>query len=216
MFCAGSLAAGQSASVLCEMTFGPRFKLVDGQAHAYVERGEGGVEGTGFIEAHFVNELLEDDGIVGEEIDAPLPIIEAYGAADDLADAVAVAAADHTVVVHEALALVEGKRVPVLIAGAQPVHGVEADVLCCRDGRKEALGHGFLLAVENILDRGVPLGRVLFKAALGERSVGLAGGLVKAQLNDGEVGEPWLEKVVEGGLGQRQLDTVEVFDGVAE
>src|SRR6185312_14303997 len=26
----------------------------------------------------------------------------------------------------------------------------------------------------------------------------------------------WLEKVVEGGLGQRQLDTVEVFDGVAE
>src|SRR6185437_12534403 len=216
MFAPSRRLQANRPSVLCEMTFGPRFELVDGQAHAYVERGEGGVEGTGFIEAHFVNELLEDDGVVGEEIDAPLPVIEADGAADDLADAVAVTAANHAVVVHEALALVEGERVPVLIAGAQAVHGIEADVLCCRDRRKEALGHGFLLTVENFLDGGVPLGRVLFETLFSERGVGLAGGLIKAELNDGEVGELWLEEVVEGGLGQGQLDTVEVFDGVAE
>src|SRR5438046_10596705 len=53
------------------------------------------VDGAGFIEAHLIDEFLEDQGIVREEIDAPLPIAETDGTGDDLNYASRVMAARH-------------------------------------------------------------------------------------------------------------------------
>ena len=76
------------SGLLGEAAFGPGFELIGGEADADVEGAEVGVEGAGLVEAHLVDELLEDGGIVGEEIDAPFPVVESDGAGDDLADAV--------------------------------------------------------------------------------------------------------------------------------
>src|SRR5437867_1353307 len=48
------------------------------------ERAELGVVGARLVETHLVNQLLEDHRVVGEQIDAPLPVVETDRAGDDL------------------------------------------------------------------------------------------------------------------------------------
>ena len=50
------------------------------EAQTDEERSEKSVHCAGFVEAHLVDELFKDEGIVGIEIDAPLPVVEADGA----------------------------------------------------------------------------------------------------------------------------------------
>src|ERR1017187_8221835 len=40
---------------------------------AHVERAKKGIHGAHFVEAHLVDEFLEDQGILGEKVDAPTP-----------------------------------------------------------------------------------------------------------------------------------------------
>ena len=56
------------------------------------------VDSADFVEAHFVDKLLEDQGFGGEEVDAPLPVVEADRSGDDLFDLTGIAAADEAVV----------------------------------------------------------------------------------------------------------------------
>src|SRR5262245_51331169 len=55
-----------------------------GHAQPDVELAEERVNGADFVEAHLVDELLEDERIFAVQIDAPLPIVEADRPADDL------------------------------------------------------------------------------------------------------------------------------------
>ena len=55
-----------------------------------------------------------------------------------------------------------------------------------------------------------------FEAFGGGGFVGLAGGLVEAELDDRDVGVDGREEVVELGLGEIEFDLVEGFEGVAE
>src|SRR5438270_7597448 len=68
-----------------------------GNANADVKRAEQGIDGADLVEAHLVNQLLEDQRIVGEQVHAPLPIVESDRAGDDLLHSSCVAAADHAV-----------------------------------------------------------------------------------------------------------------------
>src|SRR5512141_1786140 len=89
-------------------------KLRDRHANADHKGAESRVNRAYFVEAHFVDQLLEDQWIIGEKINAPLPIVEANRAGDDLLYLSSVPAADHSVFVHLALAFFDRQRVPVL------------------------------------------------------------------------------------------------------
>src|SRR5262245_40997272 len=72
-------------------------QLVGRELQADVERAELAVPGAGLVEAHLVHELLEDDRVVREEVDAPLPVVEPDRARDDLVDRARVVPSDHAV-----------------------------------------------------------------------------------------------------------------------
>ena len=58
------------------------FSQVRGRdSDSHIEMAEQRVDGADFVEAHFVDQLLEDQRIVGKQIDAPLPVVETDGAA---------------------------------------------------------------------------------------------------------------------------------------
>ena len=60
-----------------ELSVQPTGKFLDGQTDAEEELAEEGVDGADFVETHLVDELLEDHRVVGEEVDAPLPVVHA-------------------------------------------------------------------------------------------------------------------------------------------
>src|SRR4029077_8363477 len=60
-----------------------------------------------FIVAHFVDEVFKDEGIVGEKIYAPLPIVEADGARDNLDDPPGIVPSDHAMLAHHPLAFLD-------------------------------------------------------------------------------------------------------------
>src|SRR6185437_9379517 len=106
----------------------PAADFLQWQSEADEELPEEGVDRAHFIEAHFVDQLLEDHGILGEEIHAPFPVVHADGAADDLFYLAAVTAADQAVLVHHVLAVGIWHGVPVRLLAALAVHGIEADI----------------------------------------------------------------------------------------
>ena len=63
---------------------------------------------------------------------------------------------------------------------------------------------------------GVPLRRVRLKAFGGGGLVGLAAGLVEAELDDRDIGVRGVEEVVELGLRKIELDLIQRFERVAE
>src|SRR5579863_8140293 len=88
-----------------------------------------------FVETHFVDQLFEYQRVVGEQINAPLPVVKTDRSADDLPDFSRVTAADHAMVVHLASAFSDRKLVPVLVFSTAAVHGIEAGVTVRRDIR---------------------------------------------------------------------------------
>src|ERR1035441_7642919 len=72
----------------------PRGQASGGQLQADEKRSEEGVDGAYFVETHFVNQLFEDQRVFGKQVDAPLPVVKADRAADDLAHVAGVAAAN--------------------------------------------------------------------------------------------------------------------------
>src|SRR5688500_18438798 len=60
---------------------------------------------THLVEPHFVDELLELERVLREQSDAPLPVVEADGAADHLLDDAEILVADGPVAAHHGAAL---------------------------------------------------------------------------------------------------------------
>ena len=101
--------------------------FIDRELETGEEVTELSILGTDGIEAHFVNDAFEIDGVMGKESDAPFPVIEARGAGDELEDFAVPSAPDFGVTGHEFFALGEVEGIPILPWGAATfVHGVEA------------------------------------------------------------------------------------------
>src|SRR5215469_10504143 len=90
------------------------FELCGRNANADEKFPEECIHGTDLVKAHFVDQLFEDHWIISEQIYAPLPIIEANRPGNDLFHRSCITAADHPVLFHLALPLLDGKAVPVL------------------------------------------------------------------------------------------------------
>src|SRR5438552_10558747 len=118
---------------------------------------EQSVDGADFVETHFVDQLLEYERIVGEKVDAPLPVIESNRTTDDLFDFSGIAAADESVIAHLAGALFDREFVPVLVFAAAAVHGIEARITVRRNLGVEAWPNGFFVALELASDLRFPL-----------------------------------------------------------
>src|SRR5690606_6941560 len=95
---------------------------------SYVERAELPEAGADLVEAHLVDELLELEGVVGEEGHPPFPVVEAHGAGDYLGHLAGVLATGPAVLPHEAGPLLRRQRVPVVGEVPLLAHRVEADV----------------------------------------------------------------------------------------
>lgn len=101
--------------------------FIDRELETGEEVTELSILGTDGIEAHFVNDAFEIDGVMGKESDAPFPVIEARGAGDELEDFAVPSAPDFGVTGHEFFALGEVEGIPILPWGAATfVHGIEA------------------------------------------------------------------------------------------
>src|SRR5665213_1444944 len=98
------LACFFTPQVLTQATLQPSFKpstqLVYLQTDSDIELAEEGVLGADFVKPHFVDELFEYDRIVGEEVDAPFPVVVANRPGDDLLHEFTVATADEPMLVH--------------------------------------------------------------------------------------------------------------------
>src|SRR5580692_7303290 len=92
-----------------------------------IESAEERINGADVVEAHLVDQLFENQGIVSKKIDTPLPVVEADGAGDDLFHLSGIASAHHAVLVHLALALFHGEQVPVLVFTAAAIHRIKTD-----------------------------------------------------------------------------------------
>src|SRR3954453_16244560 len=79
-------------------------------ADANEELPEQRVDSADLVKTHLVDELLELQRVVAEQIHAPLPIVEADGAGDDLLHLTGVAAANESVRFHLPLALLDRER----------------------------------------------------------------------------------------------------------
>src|SRR3954464_2690632 len=73
-------------------------------ADANEELPEQRVDGADLVKAHLVDELLELQRVVRKQVHAPLPIVKADGAGNDLLHFAGVPAADESVRFHLALA----------------------------------------------------------------------------------------------------------------
>src|SRR3989442_5116535 len=108
---------------------------------SHVERPEERVARAGRVEAHLVDELLEDERVVGEQRDAPLPVVEADRARDHLRHPAGVSAADLAVPAHQLGARFGREVVPVHLLAAPLRHRVEGEV-AARRGLPEEAGGG--------------------------------------------------------------------------
>src|SRR5215472_1238700 len=153
-FCVGQLSLKQGAD------------LVGCAAQAYVELPKQRVDSADFVEAHLVNELFENDWIIGKEVDAPLPVVETDRAGNDLPNFTGIAAADEAMLVHLAGPLFDREAVPVLGLTALAIHRVEARIAVGRDCGKKARAHGFFLAGEGFSDLAIPIFRMRLDASI--------------------------------------------------
>src|SRR5215472_1165821 len=115
------------------------------------------IDGAYMVETHFVDQLFEDQRIICEEVNTPLPVVESNGAGDDLPDFAGVTAAYEAVFVHLAGTLFDWQLIPVFVLATASVHGIEAGVTIGRDIGKEARVHRFFVTVKLALDFSLPL-----------------------------------------------------------
>src|SRR5207248_3337007 len=108
-----------------------------GEADADVEGSEERVAGAGGIEAHLVDQLLEDEGVVGKERHAPLPVVEPDGARDHLQHLAGILPPDLAMTAHQRGAILGGEVEPVHLLAAPLRHRVEAEIATRRDLREE-------------------------------------------------------------------------------
>src|SRR5579871_3938409 len=155
---------------------------------AHIKRPEQSVNGADLVEAHLVYQFLKNQWIVSEQIYAPLPIVEANGAGDDLLYLACIAAANQPVLLHLPLALSHRKLIPVLFLSSAAIHGIEANIAVARHFRVEPRMHRLALALEDGLNFSIPFRRMRLEATLGKRFVSFGAGFIQAQLDHRQVG----------------------------
>src|SRR5262245_11360696 len=121
------------------------------EANAHVERSKQGIQRTGGIKTHFVDELFKDQWIIGKQADAPFPVVQTDGTTDNLRHFAGVLASDHAVSTHELPTLVHRERIPVVRFTAFLIHRVKTQVLSRWHDRIEACLHGSFLVFEFLL-----------------------------------------------------------------
>src|SRR5690349_9484697 len=84
------------------------------QAHIDIKRTELAIAGTHFVEAHFVNDLLQRVELVRHESHTPFPIVEPGRAGDQLADSASEFASNSRMAAHEFFACFEIEHVPIV------------------------------------------------------------------------------------------------------
>src|ERR1039458_5318419 len=186
------------------------------KSHTNEELPKQRIHRTDFVEAHFVNQFLEHQRIEGKQIHAPLPIVEADGARDNLLHLAGVAAAHHAVFFHLALALLDGQRIPILLFTALTIHGIKAQVAAVRNLRIEPRTHGFTLPLQGLFYGVVPLLRKRLHSTVGELPKQFYAGVVQAQLDHRQIRVHGLEKILQGGAVQLQFSGVKLVEGVTE
>src|SRR5262249_45918215 len=102
-----------------------------------------------------------------EEIHAPLPVVEANGAGDDLPNFSGVAAANHAMLIHLAGTFFDWQRVPILVFAPAAIHRIKTNVAVFRDFGKKARAHGIFLSRDGVADLAIPLFAVRFHASVG-------------------------------------------------
>src|ERR1039457_1010005 len=157
------------------------------KSHTNEELPKQRIHRTDFVEAHFVNQFLEHQRIGGKQIHAPLPIVEADGAGNNLLHLAGVAAAHHAVFFHLTLTLLDGQRIPILLFTALAIHGIKAQVAAVAYRGIQPWTHGFALARERLFHCFVPLLGKRLQPALGELSKELHAGVVQAQLDHRQI-----------------------------
>src|SRR5215510_5365496 len=121
------------------------------EANAHIECSKQGIQRTGRIKTHFVDELFKDQWIISKQADAPFPVVQTDGATDDLRHFAGVLASDHAVPTHELPTLVHRERIPVVRFTAFLIHRVKTQVLSRWHNRIEACVHGSFLVFELLL-----------------------------------------------------------------
>src|ERR1043165_9733318 len=95
--------------------------------------------------------------------------------------------ADHAVLAHHALALVNRLAVPVLSLAAGFIHWVKTEITAPRDFRPEARGRGFALLDELRVDFAVPLCRTRLQSFRGQLGIEVDRGFVQTQFDDRDI-----------------------------
>src|SRR5262249_1496083 len=176
------------------------------EADTDVERPEQRESRARRIEAHLVDQLLEDQRVVGEQRHPPLPVVEPDGALDHLHHPTGVATSDLALPAHERAAFRGRQVVPVDLLPAALRHGVEAQVAGRGNRRiqpraRELLHLGTQCRVEVLRARGDP-------AAL-EDCRGVGGELVGAELDHREVRVARHQERAQARAVERRLLTAE-------
>jgi len=87
----------------------------------------------GLVEPHLVDDVLDLDGVLGEQRHAPLVGVEADRGSDDLLYPSGEGFAGFPVAAHHVGAVLEGEGIPVVFGATTLAHRVETDVLVVRD-----------------------------------------------------------------------------------
>src|SRR6266478_5945302 len=158
-----------------QLAFQKSAQLARRTTQAHVELPEERIHRADVIEAHLVNQLLEDQRIVGEQVDAPLPVVKSDRAGDDLPHFARIASADESMLTHLAGPFLDGQGVPVLVFTAFAVHRIEAGVAVGRDCGEQPRPHRFFLPHQSLLDLAIPFLRMRFDAPVDQGLVNLGG-----------------------------------------
>src|SRR5258708_20154435 len=95
-----------------------------GTPNSDIKRPKQGIQCTDFVKTHLVDQFLEDQRIVGEKVNAPLPIVKPDRSGNDLFHRPRVATPNHAGLFHLPLPFFNGPPVPILLFPPFPVHSI--------------------------------------------------------------------------------------------
>src|SRR5262245_5507161 len=147
-----------------------------------------------FVEAHLVDQLLEDQRVIGEKIHAPLPIVEADGTRNYLNDPPGIVTPDHAMLAHHPLAFGDRLTVPVLTFAAKLVHRVKGHIAPLRNLRPKTRRRGLPLLGQFHFYLSVPFGASRLQSLRYQIRVEFHRSFVEPQFNHGDVGTRWFEE----------------------
>ena len=155
-----------------------------------------------FVKPHFVDQFFEDQRLIGEKIDSPLPIIESDRTGNNLPNVPGISAADKSMFTHLAGPFLDRELVPVLVFTAAPVHRIKACIPVWWNVGVKTWLHRFSVALKLAFNLGFPLVGMRLNALISQFLINLQGRVIKAQFDDGKVACRLFQVVTETQVGQ--------------